>query len=537
MGWKVHDNNQQPTRKRPLVFSVLGLFIIAIAGWFLFNTIANPENSPASYRYDIAQNITTEVAYYDSSFYPENPGYNNTAYVSNLTRDLTAYFDYSYKASAEINLTRTYEANAQIQATYAIKNNAAGETDSNVWTKDFQLVAPTTEQVTAAHINDKTKVVIPYADYKRVAAEFSNALALPTTNRVVVTYTTRIHGTVDGTDFEDKRVSTVTLALDDKIYQPVTHVDKTDTKQVINEDMKAAQSFATTIKQLAAAVSILAGIGLVLLGLRRQIFKTPYQRELEKIYRYHNGIIIRTTRQLDKTQREVVPVASFNDILDLEEELKLPIISSELSTRATAFAIIHEDIIYQYVLGDKTTDENTPPTKPSKPNHTETTPKRPLSSPPTIRKIPVLPSSNVSRHPATTEPDPEIITDTLPVTPAEPPADNGQNILDIEREPDVKDQIELNIEPASDEEIPARFIVDDIKAANDQLEKNLLATPAHSPHTKSAKSSGKKSKKTVVKPRRPLASTSSIISTHETAPSFDDVVDDITQKQTLKHKK
>lgn len=58
-----------------------------------------------------------------------------------------------------------------------------------------------------------------------------------------VTYVSRIHGTVDGTDFEDKRVSTVTLALDDKIYQPVTHVDKTDTKQVMNEDMKAAPVF------------------------------------------------------------------------------------------------------------------------------------------------------------------------------------------------------------------------------------------------------------------------------------------------------
>lgn len=38
-------------------------------------------------------------------------------------------------------------------------------------------------------------------------------------------------------------------------------------------------------------------------------------------------------------------------MLNLEEELKLPIVSSEVDDRATRFMIIRDDVVYLYLLG------------------------------------------------------------------------------------------------------------------------------------------------------------------------------------------
>jgi hypothetical protein len=98
------------------------------------------------------------------------------------------------------------------------------------------------------------------------------------------------------------------------------------------------------------------GIGILALasfvyGFRKKIFKTPYQRELDKIYRYHDGIIVRASRPTDLSGKRIVAVKSFDDMLNLEEELKLPIVAASVSAEATQFMIIRDDVVYAYILG------------------------------------------------------------------------------------------------------------------------------------------------------------------------------------------
>ncbi len=86
-------------------------------------------------------------------------------------------------------------------------------------------------------------------------------------------------------------------------------------------------------------------------GLRRQIFKSPYQRELDKIYRYNDGLIVKASAKTDIAGKTIVPVESFDDILNLEESTKSPIVASPAGASATRFMIIHGDIVYVYLLG------------------------------------------------------------------------------------------------------------------------------------------------------------------------------------------
>ena len=119
-------------------------------------------------------------------------------------------------------------------------------------------------------------------------------------------------------------------------------------------------------------VAVLGVLALVF-GFRKQIFKTPYERELERIYRFHDGIIIRASRPARLDGKNIVPVRSFDDILNLEEELKAPIVATQMSDTSTRFMIIRENVAYVYTLGksiidDEAADEvdDLPPTHPTR---------------------------------------------------------------------------------------------------------------------------------------------------------------------------
>lgn len=56
--------------------------------------------------------------------------------------------------------------------------------------------------------------------------------------------------------------------------------------------------------------------------------------------------------------KRIVAVKSFDDILNLEEEVKAPIVSSEAGEHATRFMIIKDDVVYMYLLGSLSTTDD-----------------------------------------------------------------------------------------------------------------------------------------------------------------------------------
>nr|MBP9667240.1 hypothetical protein [Candidatus Saccharibacteria bacterium] len=156
---------------------------------------------------------------------------------------------------------------------------------------------------------------------------------------------------------DDIRVSTVTMPLDQPIYTLANKFEKEDVKQVVTKKAKTNQDALKNYERIAVGVLGVLGLAAIAYGMRRQIFKSPYQRELDRIYRLHDGIIIRASKPADMTGKNVVTVKSFDDMLNLEEELKVPIVSSPAGNDGTRFIIIRDDIVYVYPLGNVLLDD------------------------------------------------------------------------------------------------------------------------------------------------------------------------------------
>lgn len=337
---------------RAVGLSLLG-FMILLAGLFAMWTGSNKPAAQAgssTYQYSVAQDAKAAVHYIDSDFFNNTPASTNNAYVAALTDSITASFRYDYTASSATNLTSTYDVTAQIRANYAVKGNT--EDLSNVWSRDYQLVKPVTTTAETNAVSLARTVTVPYAEYVKTVDSFRTALALPTNSEVVVTFNVRVSGTIDGTAFNDARTSTVSAPLDQQIYIPGIKFDKTDTKQITPQSAADNQNRWAKLELVGGGVTAFAGVALLVYGMRKRIFKSAYQRELDKIYRYHDGIIVRTSRPIDLTDHQVVPMRSFDDMLNLEEELKSPIIADEISSTLTHFIIANNNVTYLYKLGD-----------------------------------------------------------------------------------------------------------------------------------------------------------------------------------------
>lgn len=344
----------QPKQRRPIGVLILGIFFLGVSGILLYDVSQQPaemiSSAPAVYSYDVQQSVRTDVEYFQSSFYGETPGAGNTAYVAELTKALSSTLNYTYTGSRSADLSATYSAEVSVKAQYVV-GSSDGRDVSNVWSRKYPLIKPTTITKTGKTITLDPTVSIPFAEYRKTIDQFKMTLALPLTSEGVINFVVRVSGEIDGTPFEDVRVSTVSMPLDQPLYTIANKFEKTASEKVITEEAKDTQDMTRNYERIAIGVAAVLGLGMLVYGMRRQIFKTPYQRELARIYRYHDGIIIRANKPTNIEDRKIVSVQSFDDMLNLEEELKVPIVASPAGDEAMHFIIMRDDVAYMYTLG------------------------------------------------------------------------------------------------------------------------------------------------------------------------------------------
>lgn len=336
---------------RPVGFAVAGVFLLMVSGFVAYDIAQRKSDAvviPSAYEYKINQSVDTSVTYFNSSFYDASPG-SNTAYVSSLTDKVAATFHYDFHGSTATELSYAYEVKALVRGNAVVPNDA--KSVPTVWSKDVQLISPTSQTVTTDTISLRPSVDAAYAEYKKQIEQLKTALALPLASNVTLQYIVKVSGTIGGTPFSDTRVASVIAPIDEQIYTLSVKYDKFDSKQVVPQETKKSRS---TFEQYETVIALVIGVvGIIALGygFRKQIFKTAYQRELDRIYRFHDGIIIKASTETDMTGKHIVPVLSFDDMLNLEEELKLPIVASPAGGEATRFMIVRDDVVYVFILG------------------------------------------------------------------------------------------------------------------------------------------------------------------------------------------
>jgi len=372
MSHKDHNAKKAKTR-RPLFFVLLGILLFATAGVLIADrtqTHTSIAPAPRAYHYVARQSFDNSVHYQQSSFFSSTPGAANTAYLSDLTDTINSQLHYTFHGSEPTDLQYTYSVKALIQSIYG--SRTSDDSAANVWSQQYTLLEPVDGSRKTDSLKLTPTVTIPFTDYKQKSEQFKNAFSAAVTSQLVVTFTVHVSGTFNNTPFDDNKTSTITMPLDQEVYKLATKYLNQEQHDVIPAKSLRLADVITRYEIAVATALIIAGMACSMYGIRKQIIKSPHQRELEKIYRYHDGIIIKAHRLTNLANKNVVMVQSFEDLLNIEEEIKAPIIASKVSDATTHFLITRDDIVYVYTLGDPVpfkppTDSGKPPTPPATP--------------------------------------------------------------------------------------------------------------------------------------------------------------------------
>ncbi len=349
--------------RRPILFALLGLVICGVAGYLIYDH-KQPHVLAAGqkkYTYQISQSASSSAHYTQNEFYSSNgsPGADNTAYVASLTDYLNAHFNYRFTGNSETDLSYSYKADAVLHSQFSGKDST--DNAANVWTKKYPLLQTVTDSQTTKVLSLSKDIKIPFATYAAAATQFSSTYDVPVSSEVVVTYTVTVNGKANGLPFTNTQTSTVIAPLDQRVYKIAVKFNKTDSQEVASKQARHFESIVTAYEFPAAVVLALLGLCLLVYGLRKQIIKSPYQRELAQIYRYNAGIIIKARRPVSLKHMTIVDLESFDDLLSVAEETGMPIVANEpidTVTRATHFIITSGDTAYVFTLGGSTPKED-----------------------------------------------------------------------------------------------------------------------------------------------------------------------------------
>ena len=83
-------------------------------------------------------------------------------------------------------------------------------------------------------------------------------------------------------------------------------------------------------------------------------FKTPYEKYINKLLKNYDRVIVETDAPIDLSNCKMIDVKSFNELLDVRDNLKLPIIYSVLEeNKKGIFYIKNDKDVYRLIIDEK----------------------------------------------------------------------------------------------------------------------------------------------------------------------------------------
>ena len=331
---------------------VIVIIVIAIAAFYIisrsFNTLKTKEEN-ISYFYKVNQNIDYKVNLYDNSFIDSTSLGKGEMYISDLVRNIEADMSYKYSGSKIIPLKYDYTVIATISGKYQLDDD---DPDLKLWTKEYVIKEKRTIDVSdKTNITINEKVPIDYKFYNGVVSNFRQELKLSIQATLNVKLKVNVYGEINGEKVTDSKEIYIELPLNQQAFTIEENYEQEYSNVILDKNNLPK----VDKRQLISGIIIIAIDIALFVVLFRSIFniqkKNNYTIRLNKILKDYGDIIIEITTPVSSEDLSIIEVKNFNEMIDLEEEIRIPIMFYETEEYYEGeFILIHNNLLYKYVL-------------------------------------------------------------------------------------------------------------------------------------------------------------------------------------------
>lgn len=296
---------------------------------------------------------TYKVYLRQNNFYDEQYLEKGNIYPSNLTDYIDINFKYVLSASNILSGKYTVKVDAQLVGEYENIDQIKG----TIWTKKYLLKNETEKEINnTSTININENVKLDYLSFLNDVILYRNInkLAIDAYVDVIITIKYQAKSN-DGIEIlENGSMVTRTITLKVPIttstfkITPSNSIEKSDTLIVQNGEK-------ANWKLIIIGLALL-GIDLIILLtaiIKKNLFnKNTYQKQIDKILKNYSEIIVEVSTKLEINDSiNVIEIKTFEDMIDIEEQIKSPILYYEVEKNNESwFIIMTETYLYKYVL-------------------------------------------------------------------------------------------------------------------------------------------------------------------------------------------
>ena len=161
---------------------------------------------------------------------------------------------------------------------------------------------------------------------------------------------------MNSSEFHSSENSTVIIPLTSSIVNVTTTYDNVKIQKIEEKGYFALSNVFTLVVGIFFLVGALVSLGYVVKKIILAIKETSkYSKELSKILKQYDRLIVETDTVIDISSYEVIETKTFNELLDVRDNLEKPILHKELEKdKKSLFMVIADnDVVYKYILEEE----------------------------------------------------------------------------------------------------------------------------------------------------------------------------------------
>ncbi|MBR2708479.1 MAG: hypothetical protein IKE90_03485 [Bacilli bacterium] len=333
---------------------VLTFLLILIGSYYLIKSINVLSVLNVNYREK--SNLDYKVYLKNNEFYDSEYLGKGMSYVASLIDKITADFNYTFDIDKESSIDFDYDITAELVISDTTKNNI-------LLKKDYTLLQSTKENMKNAkqHTINKT-INIDYDYYNKIANKFKVSYGIDTKSDLNIYLNIHEKNTENNSfKLENKSVMALTIPLSQKsINITLDYKDINKTSQVIkNSEIIINNYVYLALGTALILIGILETIHLIKLLLLTKNKKTNYDKYINKILNEYDRLIVETTTAPNMQDKNIIKINRFNELLDVRDNLKLPIKYYVISKHQKCqFYIDHEEELYILTIKEVDIEKN-----------------------------------------------------------------------------------------------------------------------------------------------------------------------------------
>ena len=292
-------------------------------------------------------NLDYKVNLKKNNYYESSSLGKDMIYVASLIDSIDAYFNYDFTIDDKTNMKFSYSIVGKLRIT--------DENDKDVYLEKEYVLLDNKEfnMNNDNHYNISEKLNIDYDKYNDIASGFKATYGVNSNSNFIVALKI-VKESLDKDVRINNNVSTqiINIPLSIKaINIKLDYVDINSNSSIVSEsDVLIGNDLYITLSIILLILSIFFLLKFIRLFEKSRIKKSSFDKYVNKILREYDRLIVESKTIIDFSNYEIIKVNKFEELLDVRDNLKLPINYYVIVPHQKAYFYIVSNNIYLYVV-------------------------------------------------------------------------------------------------------------------------------------------------------------------------------------------